>query len=144
MAHLTVLYSRSRNPATVLIRLAAWWGPWSHCGIVDGEHVIESRMLEGGVVRNPLKLALERASAHQFVDIECPDPGAGIEWARSTIGRPYDWTGLLAIPLRKRRWQDPGRWYCSEHVEAALVHAGRARFRDGLVGISPCQSFFVR
>lgn len=144
MPHLTVLYSRSRNPAAVLIRLAAWWGPWSHCGIVDGQHVIESRMLDGGVVCNPLQVFLDRSSAHEFVDIECPSPEAGITWARGTIGQPYDWAGLLAIPLRERRWQDPGRWYCSEHVEAALIRAGRVRFRDGMHGVSPCQSYYVR
>lgn len=76
MSSLTVLYSRSSSVGSFLIRLGAWWGPWSHCGIVDGDHVIESRALDGGVVRNPLHKAIEHATAHEFVEVACPDPQA--------------------------------------------------------------------
>lgn len=144
MSHLTVLYSRTRTLGAALIRAGAWWGPWSHCCVVDGEHVIESLALHGGVVRTPLVEVIERSSHAEAVEIECPMPELGLEWARSTVGEPYDWTGVVGIPLRERDWQAPGRWYCSEHVEAALVRAGRTRWRAGMHGISPCQSYYVR
>lgn len=144
MSHLTVLYTRTRTMGAALIRAGAWWGPWSHCGIVDGEHVIESLALQGGVVCTPLVEVIERSSHAEAVDIECPMPERGLEWAHSTVGEPYDWGGVLGIPLRARDWQAPGRWYCSEHVEAALVRAGRTRWRAGMHGISPCQSYYVR
>lgn len=144
MPYLSVLYSRARNPVSALIRLSAWWGPWSHCALVDGDHVIEARAMSGGVVRTPLALALQRASAHEFVEVECPRPELGLEWARSTIGARYDWAGLFAIPARQRDWQRPGRWYCSEHVEVALIRSGRVRWRAGLHGVHPTQSYFVR
>lgn len=144
MASLTALYSRALNPLAWTIRLASWWGPWSHCALVDGDHVIESRAIDGGVVRTPLEVAIGRATAHELVDIDVPDPQSGIEWARSTLGAGYDWAGLLAIPLREKQWQSKTRWYCSEHLEAAICMAGRERFRAGLHGVTPCQSYFVR
>lgn len=144
MPALTAIYSRTHTLGAVLIRAGAWWGPWSHCGIVDGDYVIESLALRGGVVRTPIAEALVRASEYALVDIACPQPALGLEWARSTVGQPYDWTGVIAIPLRQRDWQAPGRWYCSEHLEAALERSGAQRWRDGLHGISPSLSYYVR
>ena len=142
MPALRVIYTRSRTVGSVLIRAGAWWGPWSHCGLVDGAEVIECLATRGGVVVTPLEQVIERSSESAEVEIPCPRPELGIEWARSTVGQPYDWGGVLAIPFRARDWQSPGRWYCSEHVEAALVRAGAERWRPGLRGISPCQSYF--
>lgn len=142
MASLRVIYTRTRSLSTVLIRAGAWWGPWSHCGLVDGDDVIESLALKGGVVITPLAEVIKRSSVASVVDIDCPVPQRGLEWARSTVGAPYDWTGVLGIPFRGRNWQEPDAWYCSEHVEAALVWAGARRWRDGLKGVSPCQSYF--
>lgn len=142
MPALTAIYTRTRSLGSVLIRAGAWWGPWSHCGLVDGQAVIEALALKGGVVRTPLADVLARSSEHELVDIACLRPELGLEWARSTIGQPYDWTGVLAIPLRARDWQAPGRWYCSEHLEVALVRAGVTRWRLGMHGISPCQSYY--
>lgn len=141
--HLTVIYTRTRTLGSMLIRAGAWWGPWSHCALVDGDTVIEALALRGGVVVTPLAEVQRRSSHHAIERIPCCDPQAGLAWARGTVGQPYDWVGLLAIPLRERRWQADGRWYCSEHVEAALIRAGRHRFRPGMHGISPCQSYYV-
>jgi uncharacterized protein YycO len=141
---LKIIYSRQHSLASLFIRISSWWGPWSHCGIVDGDYVIESRALEGGVVKNTLSHVLEKSSNHQIVEVYCPNPEKGLEWARSTIGKPYDWGGIFAIFFRKRQWQNKDKWYCSEHVEQTLIAAGKFRFRDGLNGISPNQSFFVR
>jgi uncharacterized protein YycO len=139
---LRVIYTRSRSVGSVLIRAGAWWGPWSHCGLVDGEQVIECLALKGGVVSTPLAEVLARSTAWQVVEVACPRPEWGIDWARGTIGEHYDWAGVLGIPFRARDWQAPGQWYCSELVEAALARAGAERWRAGLHGISPCQSYF--
>lgn len=144
MAALLVLYSRSHDPGSLLIRLAAWGGPWSHCALVVGQTVIESTLRGKGVRERSLRGALDAASAHEFVDVRCPDPEAGIAWARSQIGKPYDLGGVLGIAARARRWQDDSRWYCSELVERALIEAGRTRWRDRIPGISPCMSYYAR
>ena len=141
---LRVIYTRRATLSSVAIRLAAWGGPWSHCGLIVGTDVVECLASRGGVVLTPLADVMAHSSAHEMVDIECPDPQRGITWALSTLGRPYDWTGVIGIPFRRRQWADDGRWYCSEHVERAVMEAGRVRFRDGLPGVSPTASYYAR
>lgn len=156
MNHLTAIYTRTHSVGAVLIRAGAWWGPASHCGIVDGDRVIEClalppldqvdgswrRKLRGEIVSTPLARVIERSSWHEIVQINCQRPDLGLEWARSTVGWGYDHGGVIAIPFRQRDWQAPGLGYCSEHLEAALVRSGAQRWRPGLHGISPCQSYF--
>jgi uncharacterized protein YycO len=144
MPALRVIYTRRHTLGSVLIRAAAYGGPWSHCGVIDGDSVIESLASHCGVVRSSLDDAHLRSSASVIADVECPDPEAGLQWARSTLGLPYDWSGIFGIPFRRRDWQRPGRWYCSEHVEMSLMYAGRPRFRPGMPGISPTQSYYAR
>lgn len=145
MPWITAIYTRSRDPGSLLIRLAAWGGPWSHCGVVVGEDVVESTFLGGGVHITPLRRMIERSAAHELVTINCPNPQRGIEWALSTVGARYDWTGVLGIAARKRDWSKDGRWYCSEHLERALIEAGRDRWRiDRVPGISPSMSYYAR
>lgn len=144
MAALRVIYTRRSTLSSVAIRLAAWGGPWSHCGIVVGSDVVECLALRGGVVVTPLADVIRHAAACELVDIECPDPQRGIEWALSTVGLPYDWGGIAAFPFRRRDWASDGRWYCSEHVERAVIEAGRHRFRPGLPGVSPTASYYAR
>jgi uncharacterized protein YycO len=141
---LRVIYCRRWSLDSLAIRAAAWGGPWSHCGIVVGDSVVESLALRGGVVVSPLAEVSGRSMAYEVVDIDCPDPQRGVEWALSTVGMPYDWGGVLAFPFRRRDWAADGRWYCSEHVERALIEAGRARFRDAVPGVSPSMSYYAR
>jgi hypothetical protein len=44
-------------------------------------------------------------------------------FARTQIGKPYDWTAILAL-LMDRDWRDSGAWFCSELVVAALEAVG--------------------
>jgi hypothetical protein len=42
---------------------------------------------------------------------------------RAQVGKPYDFFGVAGIALG-RIWQDPGKWFCSELIAAALCHCG--------------------
>lgn len=156
MPALRVIYTRSRTVGSVLIRAGAWWGPASHCGVVDGDEVIEClalppldqvggswrRKLRGEIVRTPLERVKDRSSWHSLVDIRCPRPEDGLAWARSTVGDGYDHWGLIGIPLRESSLQREHLGYCSEHVEGTLARAGADRWRPGMHGWHPCQSYF--
>lgn len=145
MRSLTAIYSRSIDPASLLIRAAAWGGPWSHCGLLVGDSVIESTFLGKGVHVTPLREFADRVRVHELVSINVPNPQRGIEWALSTVGQRYDWTGVLGIAARRRDWAKDGRWYCSEHLERAIMEAGRERWRGVSVpGISPTMSYYAR
>lgn len=137
-----VVYSRSLTLGSALIRAGSWWGPWSHCGVVDQGFVIEALAIKGGVVATPFEQFEDRSTALEVVEFRVPDAKPAIDWAWTTVGSPYDWGGVLGIPFREREWDRPGRWYCSEHVEVFLRKAGLDRWRRGLHGISPCQSYF--
>ena len=133
-----IIFSRSRHLGSVLIRAGSWWGAWSHCGIVTPDGiVIESVAAKGGVIASDLGGVMRRVSAYEVLDLAAPDDLAGHAWAYSTIGAPYDWGGVLAVPSRQRSLQDPGAWYCSEHCAAALEVAGRRLVRPRVHGIHP-------
>jgi uncharacterized protein YycO len=135
---LRLIFTRTRSLGAVVIRAGAWWGQWSHCGLVlPGGHVVESLALKGGVITTMVDAVIFRSSAHQVLDLPCPAPQYAHEWALSTVGMPYDWGGVLGIPFRSRDWQAPGRWYCSEHCAAAIERAGLTLVRPGVHGIHP-------
>ena len=98
--------------------------------VLDGEHVIHAHMMHG-VVRWPVEKAMrgaEEVSRRTFV---VPDADAGIEWARSQVGRKYDFAGAFGIALAPdRRWQEDDAWFCHELCAATIHKAGRRLFED--------------
>jgi uncharacterized protein YycO len=144
MIHRTI-YCRGRyNPGSLLIRIGDGMGQWSHtAGILSsGEHVVEATALHG-VTLTPLEDVIRRSSEFHIVDRAVPDKAAGDTWALSTVGCGYDWRGAVGVPWG-RRWQDEGRWFCSEHAEVWQQQAGLHRFvRDTHRGIGPNISYRV-
>lgn len=127
MGSIQLLFSTTRHPFSGLIR-AATWSRWSHVALVAGHHVIEAVALEG--VRQVSKAyAIERASAYSLVELPARNPQAVIDAARSQIGKPYDWTAIAGIGLR-RDWQEEDSWFCSELVAWAADQAGEPWFRQ--------------
>lgn len=115
-----LLFTRRHALGSLFLRTALW-SSWSHVAIIDGDEVIEAT--GSGVRVWPLRHAIADASEHEIVAVPCTVPDGVIAAARSQIGKPYDWGGVLGIGFR-RRWQDEGRWFCSELVAWAFHHAG--------------------
>lgn len=142
MSHLTVLFSRSYRLGSPIIRLADRWGQWSHCGLLmPDDTLVEARAFHG-VVRGPVDEFIDRASEWSARDIEVPDPEAAYAWAEQQIGKGYDYGAVIANLLREDG-QSPERYDCAELVEAAVVAAGRERFRCALWKLSPNQIYMV-
>lgn len=116
------------NPLSWLIR-AGSWSKWSHVAIIDGDDVIEAIALHG-VVTTPLAMRKAEDKTWQVVTLPCADPQAVIAAARSQIGKPYDYTGVLGIGLH-RDWQESDAWFCSELVAWAFEQGGTPLFRAG-------------
>ncbi|MDG9783723.1 YiiX/YebB-like N1pC/P60 family cysteine hydrolase [Metapseudomonas otitidis] len=127
MATVQLLFTRRRHPFSGIIR-AATWSSWSHVALVDGSHVIEAVALQG-VREVPRPLAVQNASAHCVVDLPARNPGAIIDAARSQVGKPYDWSAIAGLGLR-RDWQEDDAWFCSELVAWAAAQAGEPWFRQ--------------
>lgn len=129
MSQLLVIYRRSRNLGSFLIRAFTWGSQWSHAGIwdVERDHVIEASASHG-VVATPVSEFLEKASEAEIVAIDCPRPELALQYAREQIGKPYDWGAIFGIVFREP-WYSDEKWFCFELVEAALMAGGRQRFR---------------
>lgn len=125
-AEVKILFCTSGKIGARLIR-GVTWSFWSHVAIVDGDHVIEA--VWPCVRRAPLADVIAAHPDFVVVDIPCPDDAAGIAWARSQIGAPYDLSGMVGLGIN-RDWQDDSKWWCSELTAAALRVAGRKLFRD--------------
>lgn len=120
-----IILSRTGGLGSAIVRAMPPAGPWSHCGVVLGDTVIEARAWRG-VVETPLAEYQAHASAWAVVELWAPRPDDGEAWARSTLGARYDWTAVIGIPLRSRAWQhDETRWYCSEHGAVYLARCGQ-------------------
>lgn len=143
MPDVRVVYARSRDPGSLLVRAASWWAPWSHVGLVTPEGtVIEARALHG-VVETPLADFERRVSAHRIVEVACPDPDAALEFARSQIGSGYDWGAVVAFISRRLGRGTETRWQCAELVEMALKVGGARRWRVPVDRVTPRQSWMV-
>lgn len=128
-----VLFTRSHALGSVLLRTALW-SPWSHCALVDGDTVIEAAAFDG-VRASPLADLLAHATKAAMIVLP-GEPEKVIAAARSQIGKPYDWAGVLGFGFR-RRWQDDDAWFCSELVAWAFAEAGTPLFREHAWRITP-------
>lgn len=144
-----ILFTRkSWNLGSLLIRWAVPASRFrlaaaSHCMIVDGGYAIEAVMWHlrrvdswfpwrlGGVRRVPLEQALHHAEIVDARTYHLPDELAGIEFARSQVGRPYDFTGAVGLALVEgETYHDNSAWFCFELGAASMRAGGRAVFAD--------------
>lgn len=130
-----LIFSRSHTVGSVVIR-GVTWSPWSHCGIWTPDGTVLEANYPHGVREVALATFLKHASHWEFVDIDVPDEAAGIAWARSQIGKPYDVWGVIGLGLR-RDWQADDAWWCSEFMEMAVVKTGRVRYRRDMHRLTP-------
>jgi len=123
------------NPIAALIRWAIpvsrfRWARSSHSMIMDGDHVIHATMLHG-VVRQHLDDALRGQKVVEVVSYSVPDSVAGLDWANTQVGKPYDFAGALGLSLSPNRlWQEDDKWFCHELCAATIHKAGRKLFID--------------
>ena len=126
MKTISLLFTTSHHPMSAVIR-ACTWSSWSHVALIDGMDVVEA-MAPNGVRRFPVLEAINHSKNAAVVDLPCRDPQAVIAAAASQIGKPYDYTAVLGLGL-KRDWQQDDSWFCSELVAWAFEQAGEPLFR---------------
>lgn len=122
-----VIFARRKTVGSALIRWFTW-SQWSHVGVViDNDFIIDTTLKHGGVRVHAGRKWIDEYPDHQVIDVAVPDERAAIAFLRRQLFKPYDWTGLVGIALRSRRWAEADRWFCSELVAAALVEGGGLR-----------------
>lgn len=127
MSRISLLFSTSYHPMSMVIR-ACTWSNWSHVALIDGDDVIEATAL-AGVRRYPVVLAINHAKRWGIVDLPSRNPQMVIAAAASQIGKPYDYSAILGIGLH-RDWQMDDRWFCSELIAWSFAQAGESLVRS--------------
>ena len=92
--------------------------------------------LRGGVAVRPVGYEADPTIGERFIQLEVDAAAAATfhAYLRAQVGKPYDVDAILDFakaclvhPAQLRpegAWADPERWFCSELVAAALIHAG--------------------
>lgn len=114
MQTIKVIFARNNKPISLLIRLVTW-SRWSHCAVVDGNHVIEAKG-GCGVVYTSLTDFKKRYTDYAFADMPVIDSEReALNRAVREIGKGYDLKALFGI-LFRTGWECNESWFCSEHV----------------------------
>lgn len=140
MTTVQIIFSRRAQLGSLALR-TFMWSAWSHCGIIDGEEVIEALMFKGVTTRS-LEAFKAAASKWEIIDVPAEDAAAVIAAARSRIGRPYDWFGVLALLLHIDLQRDSAD-FCSELVTWAFRTGGTPLFRTDAWRIMP-RDLYIR
>jgi uncharacterized protein YycO len=145
MGVLTAVFSRRWGITSFLIRLFSWGGQWSHVGIYDRNTGTVIEASYKGVREISLGEFIRNASKVDLVDYECPDVPKALEFARSQIGEPYDYLGILGFVVREPLYnKKSNKWFCNRLFEESLKAGGRDRFREDSGRITVYQSYKVK
>lgn len=128
-----VIFTSSRLPLALMIR-GMTGCKYHHCGIIDGNRVIEASIFHG--VRAVSLETFKHRGEYVVVDIPLKDENAAREFLINQEGKGYDWTGALSYPFRKN-WQNKDKWYCSELVAAVAKEGGTPIVREGVKTVTP-------
>ena len=111
MPALHVVYARSHTLGGLLIRAREAFGQWSHCAIVTPDHTVVEAVMRKGVIETSAADFVARypqPSQRRQEIIPCPDPAAGLAWARSQLGQGYDYLAISGLAFGNS-WQNSGR-----------------------------------
>lgn len=128
MSHITVLCTRRHLPGSALIRV--WHrAAVSHVALIDPEREEVIEAVWPRVRVTPLAEARAKASYAVERRIALPHPERAIAFARSQIGKRYDWKATIGVGVRYDM-HDAERWNCVELIAAAVAAGGRQLFHD--------------
>lgn len=121
-----LLFTRRRHIGSWLIRFVTW-SEYSHVDIVIDDHYLIGSVAGDGVVINSINYRLDKASKAVVMNLPVKSIDDAVSYAKSQIGKGYDWWGVIGIGL-KRDWQDDDKWSCAEFVAAVAKHSGQKPF----------------
>jgi len=119
-------FSRGSGLAGWIVRTATW-SSFSHVGFKLEDGFVLDATPEHGVA---IRMA-EDDETTQYFQILAPTKyiNDAISYARLQLGKPYDWTAIYGMAIR-RDWWDDRSYFCSELCEAAFSHAHYPLVRD--------------
>ncbi len=116
------------------IRAAQLGFPYTHVDVEQRDGLLGAHL--DGVKLRPRGYDAGPLTRERWIDLDVADGVAAAfdAFLRQQLGKPYDlgvaedfaWAAVAGEGARQPpgAWRDPDRWFCSELVAAALVHAG--------------------
>ena len=117
MDKLVVVFGSNWKFFSVFIKLFTW-SKWCHCGVVDGEYIIDTTLLTGGR-RILINEWVTHYRKYETLVFPVDDKEARLEYARSRVGLPYDKKGILSFIFNKDL-DEKQKDFCSELVANTL------------------------
>ena len=119
-----LIFTHTSGFVPALIRL--WEDSyWNHVAIItpDDKFVVEAQW-GVGVSKRSLCEVKRDCLDYIVYEFDTESDVAGINWAYTQLGLPYDYLAIIAYPFN-RDWQDETSWYCCELALRAAQMAGQ-------------------
>ena len=128
-----ILLSTNNKLGSRLIRLGTW-SKYSHCDVFteDGS-IIGAVPFKGVIEYDPTERLTDR---HEVRIVNNVDAVQVVSALRSQVGRAYDWSGVISIPIH-RDWHSRDKWFCSELIAWAVERTGIQIIRKQSNRITP-------
>jgi hypothetical protein len=117
MEQVKVVFGSNWKPASLFIKLFTW-SRWCHCGIVDGEYIIDTT-LATGCRRILITEWVKHYSKYEVMDFPTESKEGCIEKARSFVGTAYDRLGIFSYVFY-RDFSDKTKFFCSELIAECM------------------------
>lgn len=137
-----LLIASGTSFSSLLIKLFTF-SKWSHTAVMfDADTVIDVTYRTGVRCISYTEFKSEYPDVYE-VDVALPHEDKALEFALDQLGKRYDYTAILGILFRNRKWESDENWFCSELSETICVYGGKRRIRTEASGVLPRESFAV-
>lgn len=127
---ITLQFSTTNHFSSRAIRFLTW-SDASHVDFVLPDGTLLGALGDGGVKYHDSK---DYTIINRFT-VDAPD--SVIEFAKTQIGKPYDWPGIFGLVFRNRDWESDDKWFCSELVAWSFKQAGYPLLNETSYRITP-------
>lgn len=137
-----LLIASGNSISSILIKMFTF-SKWSHTAVMFDHLTVIDVTYRTGVRRITYEEFKSEYSDIYEVDVFLPNEAAALSFALNQLGKKYDYTAILGILFRNRRWESDENWFCSELSETVCVYGGKRRIRTEASGVLPRESFAV-
>lgn len=137
-----ILVASGNAFSSLLIKLFTF-SKWTHTAVMFDNLTVIDVTYKTGVRRITLEEFKQEYRDVFEIDIILPNEKEALQFALDQLGKSYDYTAMLGILFRNRRWESVENWFCSELTETICVYGGKRRIRTEASGILPRETFAV-
>ncbi len=137
-----LLIASGNSISSILIKMFTF-SKWSHTAVMFDHLTVIDVTYRTGVRRITYEEFKSEYPDVYEIEVFLPREEAALTFALDQLGKKYDYTAILGILFRNRRWESDENWFCSELSETVCVYGGKRRIRTEASGVLPRESFAV-